>query len=130
MNYHSFFFLNKKIKVEWASLLKAVSKLVSANQCSYIRAIHILSSYIGSGTAAWGSTHLELYTKVHLECPSTNDRAGITPWARQPLAKKVPRGACFCYYSTGQCREGNQELYWTFKQMNYYFYFYFFYKKC
>ena len=54
---------------------------------------------IGSGMAVWGSTHLELYMKVHLKCPSTNDRAGNTPWAQQPLAK-VPRGACSRYHSS------------------------------
>ena len=46
----------------------------------------------GSGMAAWGPTHLELYMKAHLECPSTNDRPGNTPRAQQPLAN-TPLGA-------------------------------------
>ena len=61
---------------------------------------------IGSGMVAWGSTHLELYMKAHLECPSTSDRAGNTPRAQRPSAK-APQGACYRYHSTGQCREGN-----------------------
>ena len=60
----------------------------------------------GSGIAAWGATHLELYMKAHLECPSTNDRPSNTPRAQQPLANK-PLGACYRYHSTGQCKEGN-----------------------
>ena len=61
---------------------------------------------IGSGMTAWGATHLELYVKAHLECPSTNDRPGNTPRAQQPLAN-TPLGACYRYYSAGQCKEGN-----------------------
>ena len=34
---------------------------------------------IGSGMAAWGATHLELYMKAHLERPSTNDTRQHTP---------------------------------------------------
>ena len=45
---------------------------------------------IGSGMAAWGPAHLELYMKAHLECPSTNDRPGNTPRAQQPLANTPP----------------------------------------
>ena len=60
---------------------------------------------IGSGIAAWGATHLELYMKAHLECPSTNDRPGNTPWAQQPSAN-TPLGACYRYHSSGQCKEG------------------------
>ena len=44
--------------------------------------------------------------KVHLECPSTNDRQGNTPRAQQPLAN-TPLGACYRYHSTGQCKESN-----------------------
>ena len=61
----------------------------------------------GSGMAPWGSAHLELDMKAHLKCPSTNNRAGNTPLAQQPLAK-APRGACFRYHSTRQCWEGIQ----------------------
>ena len=60
---------------------------------------------IGSGMAAWGVTHLELYMKAHLECPSTNDRPGKTPRAQQPSAN-TPLGACYRYHSSGQCKEG------------------------
>ena len=60
----------------------------------------------GSGMAAWGATHLELYIKAHLECQSTNDRPGKTPRAQQPLAN-TPLGACYRYHSSGQCKEGN-----------------------
>jgi len=38
--------------------------------------------------AAWGATHLELYMKAHLECQSTNDRAGNTPRAQTALGKR------------------------------------------
>ena len=44
---------------------------------------------IGSGMAAWGATHLELYMKAHLECQSTNDRAGNTPRAQTALGKQA-----------------------------------------
>ena len=61
---------------------------------------------LGSGMAAWGATHLELYMKSHLECPSTSNRPGTTPRAQHPLAN-TPLGACYRYHSLGQCTEGN-----------------------
>ena len=45
-----------------------------------------LRHLIGPGMAAWGATHLEMYMKADLECPSTNDRPGNTPRAQQPSA--------------------------------------------
>ena len=61
---------------------------------------------IGSGMAAWGATHLELYMKAHLECKAQTTEQAIHPGPKQPLAN-TPLGACYRYHSSRQCKEGN-----------------------
>ena len=54
------------------------------------------------GEAAWGTTHLELFLKAHL------NRKEVTPGSFSKASSPFPRGVCVAYHSAGHCQKGLQ----------------------
>jgi hypothetical protein len=55
-----------------------------------------------TGEAKWGSTHLEMYMKAHLETAACGPSA-----IQQPQTKAdIPKGACFKYHTASACPNG------------------------
>ena len=57
--------------------------------------------------AKWGSAHLELYLKSHLE-GQTKERATADSSSVQKDIKDMPKGACYRYHATGTCTSGTE----------------------